>query len=260
MKSLSLRSKSLLYSVSVHLAVVVVVIALIYKSQEPSCACGSTMTLTKLNLASIPQERMIEKPDDLSQEKKTVSKPQKKVQKAVTKRIEPQEPALKQVEVKDVQKKVLVEKKPEEVIPQSEEPEKPEQEIAEEELEQKVKETMVAEAEAQENTSAAVSEQELRIACEKQYIQDNIALINALIKQNLYYPRIAKKRGMQGKAMVAFTLNTEGEVIDIKALGGIASILSKAAIKTIHKAAQSFPHPKVDLSLQIPIVYKLAQR
>lgn len=256
MNSLSLRSKSLLYSVSVHLAIAFVVVALMYKAQESSCACGSTMTMTKINLASLPLEQIPEQFDDVSQEKKTVSKPQKKLEKEIKKVVKPKEPALKQVELKDIQKAPVVAKKVEEL----EKPEEPKQETAKETVEKKVKETMVARTNAQKNASAVASENDLKIACEKQYVQDNIALINALIKQNLYYPRIAKKRGMQGKAMVAFTLNTEGEIIDIKALGGIASILSKAAVKTIQKAAESFPHPKVDLSLQIPIVYKLAQR
>lgn len=256
MNSLSLRSKSLLYSISVHLAIAFVVIALLYKSQESSCACGSTMTVTKLNLASLPLEQILEQFDEVSQEEKKVSKPKKTVQKEIKKPVRPQKPALKQVELKNIQQAPLVAKKSEELQKQD----KPEQETAKETVEKKVKETMIAQTSAQQNASAAVSENDLKIACEKQYVQDNIALINALIKENLYYPRIAKKRGMQGKAMVAFTLSTEGEIVEIKALGGIASILSKAAIKTIQKAAESFPHPKVDLSLQIPIVYKLAQR
>ncbi len=254
-----MRSKSLLYSLGVHCAIFIVAAVLIYKSQAPSCTCGSTMQMTKLNLASLPLEEMVKALDDTTQEKKVVAQPKTKPHKELKKFIEPEKPATKQVELKDVEPTPLLAKKTERVE-DIKEVKNSEEVLDEQNVEKKVKETIVAQTNAQEVASAPVSEYDLKIACEKQYVQDNLALINALIRQNLYYPRIAKKRGMQGKAMVAFTLNTKGEVIDVKTLGEIASILSKAAVKTIRKAAASFPHPKVDLSLQIPIVYKLAQR
>ncbi len=190
MNSLSLRSKSLLYSIGVHCAIFLVAAVLIYKSQAPTCACGSTMQMTKLNLASLPLEEMVKALDDVTQEKKSVTQPKKKPQKEVKRIIEPQKPAVKQVALKDVEPTPLLIKKPE-PVEETQETAKPEEVLAEENVEKKVKETMVAQTSAQENASAPLSENDLRIACEKQYIQDNLALINALIKQNLYYRRIA---------------------------------------------------------------------
>ncbi len=256
MNSLSLRSKSLLFSIGMHLLVVFAAIILIYEFKEPTCACGSAMKMTKLNLSSLAPEQVVEQPDKLLQEKKRVSKPHEKVEKEVNKRVVTNTPVLKQVELKEVKKTPFLATKEEE----TEKPQKVEEELAKEAVEQRLTKSVVAQTDAQMNASSVQNQDDLRIACEKQYMHDNIALINALIKENLYYPRIAKKRGIQGKTMVAFTLNTKGEISEIKALGDIASILSKAAIKTIQKAAASFPHPKVELSLQIPIVYKLAQR
>lgn len=257
MNSLSLKSKSLLLSVGVHFSIAVIVIALIYTSQEPSsCACGSTMKMTKLNLASIPLEQIPEQFDKVNQEDKTVSKSVKKTQKEIVKIIKPMRPSLKQVELKAVKQKTLLAKKEKETPTH----EKPKTVVSKVSQVKKAKQTMVAQVNALQSATAVQSDNDLKIACEKQYMQDNIALINALIKQNLFYPRLAKKRGMQGKAMVSFVLNAHGEITQIKALGEIASILSRAAIKTVQKAAASFPHPKASLSLQIPIVYKLAQR
>ncbi len=257
MNSLSLKSKSLLYSVAVHLSIALIVGAAIYKSQETSvCACGSTMTMTKINLASIPLEQIPEQFDKVTQEEKTRSKQFEKVQKEIRETIQATKPAIKQVELKAVKKKTLLAKKEQE----TQKVEKPKTEVSKSNQVKKVKQTVVAQDNALQSATAVQSENDLKIACEKQYMQDNIALINALIKQNLFYPRLAKKRGMQGKAMVSFVLNTHGEITQIEALGEIASILSRAAIKTVQKAAASFPHPKASLSLQIPIVYKLAQR
>lgn len=97
----------------------------------------------------------------------------------------------------------------------------------------------------------------VNITPEEAYMDENLAIINALIKRNLSYPRIAKKRGLQGKTMVLFTLDKEGNIVEISASGEVASILKKSALKTVRKASDSFPHPSEVLTLQIPIVYKL---
>ncbi len=95
------------------------------------------------------------------------------------------------------------------------------------------------------------------VSYEAQYMEDNLALINALIKKHLQYPRLAKKRGLQGRTMIAFTLSEEGKVTAIEALGEVASILKRSAVQTIQEASRAFPHPKQTLALQIPIVYTL---
>lgn len=135
---------------------------------------------------------------------------------------------------------------------------KPE-EVAEAETEEiaEPKTAAVVKELTQETPTASAVASEPSPSYEARYMQDNIALINALIKQNLNYPRLAKKRGLQGKTLVSFTINTRGEVSDIKASGEAAAILKKSARKTIEKASVDFPHPETTLALQIPIVYKL---
>lgn len=133
------------------------------------------------------------------------------------------------------------------------------QEVAEAETDEAMepKAAAVVKEQTQETPAASAVASEPSPSYEARYMQDNIALINALIKQNLNYPRLAKKRGLQGKTLVSFTINTQGEVSDIKASGEAAAILKKSARKTIEKASADFPHPETTLALQIPIVYKL---
>ncbi|MBE0499382.1 MAG: energy transducer TonB [Campylobacterales bacterium] len=141
---------------------------------------------------------------------------------------------------------------------QQEEP----QEVAEAETDEAVeavesKAAAVVKEQTQETPAASAVASEPSPSYEARYMQDNVALINALIKQNLNYPRLAKKRGLQGKTIISFTINTQGEVSDIKASGEAAAILKKSARKTIEKASADFPHPETTLALQIPIVYTL---
>ena len=97
----------------------------------------------------------------------------------------------------------------------------------------------------------------VNVTAEEAYMDENLAIINALIRKNLSYPRVAKKRGLQGRALVFFTIDKNGDITEIRAFGEVASILKKSARKTVEKASSSFPHPAQVLSLQIPIVYKL---
>ncbi|MDF1880155.1 energy transducer TonB [Sulfurimonas sp. MAG313] len=97
----------------------------------------------------------------------------------------------------------------------------------------------------------------VKLSYEARYLEENLALINTLIKKNLNYPRLAKKRGLEGKVIVSFTLGLEGKVFGVQVQGNVSSILKKSAIKTVKRASASFPHPSQILALRIPIVYKL---
>lgn len=264
MSSPGLKSKSFAYSLSIHIVLGLVVLALFYKSHQTSHESSSLVHLQAIKFSAPTFEIITERAnDDTAQQAKTAKvkkvstvkekKPIKKIEK--TKQV-----PVKQIEVAQaeplVQKEKVLNTEQEEPV----ETKETEEVIEAEALVKKEKESVLAQEQSKEVASASTEQTEVKVACDKQYMQDNIALINALIKQNLYYPRIAKKRGMQGKAMVSFKLDTDGEILEIKALGSIASILSKAAIKTVQKASESFPHPKEVLALQIPIVYKLNQR
>ncbi len=223
------------------------------------------MNLQAIKLSAPTFEMITQRADDTTQQAKPL--PTKKVstvkEKKQIKRVETtKQIPLKKIEIAQV--KPLLAPKEEVIKTEQEEPvetEENKENIEAEALVTKERESVLAQEQSKEVASASTQKNTaVKLACDKQYIEDNIALINALIKQNLYYPRIAKKRGMQGKTMVSFTLDTDGKILEIKALGSIASILSKAAIKTIQKASASFPHPKQVLALQIPIVYKLNQR
>ncbi|MFC2073915.1 energy transducer TonB [Campylobacterota bacterium] len=240
-------------------------LALFYKSHQTSHESSSLVHLQAIKFSAPTFEIITEKAnDDATQQAKTSQlkkistvqekKPIKKIEK--TKQVPVKQIETAQVEPLPIQKEKILNTENEEPV----ETKETEEVIEAEALVKKEKESVLAQEHSKEVASASTEQTEVKVACDKQYLQDNIALINALIKQNLYYPRIAKKRGMQGKAMVSFTLDTDGEILEIKALGSLASILSKAAIKTVQKASVSFPHPKQVLALQIPIVYKLNQR
>lgn len=64
-----------------------------------------------------------------------------------------------------------------------------------------------------------------------------------------YYPRIARRRGMEGQPIVAFTLGRDGRLmkIDLAKTSGY-QLLDQAALEAVHEAA---PYPEIPASLEM---------
>ncbi len=259
MNSAGLKYKSFFYSVSIHMFLVLI-IAFVYIKQEKEHETYSLVNLNSMTICSpavqsAPDSSTLKvrhtktPPPEVAAEKKTVVKKVKKV-------VQAKKPIVKKTETVPLKTVAMLEEK---VMPQPVQEEDVQEEETVEAPEQKSAPPVMEEASVQEQSAQTVVSAEPELSYEAQYMEDHIALINALIKKNLSYPRLAQKRGLQGKTMVSFTLGIDGKISDIEALGFIASILKKSAIKTVQKASSSFPHPKETLALRIPIVYKLYQ-
>jgi len=293
MNGISVKYKSLFYSLSIHLLLALIFV-FIYMKHDKAHEVYSLVQLNSIHLCSPSAQAMPTpktKPHEVKNTKKTPAKPliqKREVVKSVSKP-RPVTAPVKTVETAEVSPLVREVKKPKKTtakaLVQKREAVKnipkpvtaPVKRVETAELNFLVQEKVVEErvkplekqaekgvmrantesSAKQEESPAVLVKAEPEVNYEVQYMEDNLALINALIKKNLSYPRLAKKRGLEGKAMVSFVLNEEGEVVKIEALGIVASILKKSAIKTVEKASSSFPHPKVALALRIPIVYKL---
>ena len=94
---------------------------------------------------------------------------------------------------------------------------------------------------------------------EQEYISEHIRKISQLLSENLYYPRSARKRNIQGAVIVKFTLSTSALAYNIEIVSSKNEILSRAAIKTIEDLSGSFPRPSEELVLHVPITYKLSK-
>lgn len=89
------------------------------------------------------------------------------------------------------------------------------------------------------------------------YIKNNLLVIKNLIEQNLYYPKSARRRGIQGDVIVKFQLSKDGKVSFISIISSKHKILSRSAIKTIKDISGKFPNSKEELIITLPIKYTL---
>lgn len=92
---------------------------------------------------------------------------------------------------------------------------------------------------------------------EADYLQEHLAKIVQLLKENLYYPRRARVMKEEGAVVVRFVLSIDATVGSIEVISSKSKILSRAAIKTIEDLSGKFPKPKQKLTLHVPIEYSL---
>ena len=92
---------------------------------------------------------------------------------------------------------------------------------------------------------------------EEVYVNTNINEIMSLLRKYLYYPRMARKRHIQGRVMVRFELLKNGDIRNIEVLSSQRETLAKAAVKTIERLKGKFPLPSKNLILHVPIMYQL---
>ena len=91
----------------------------------------------------------------------------------------------------------------------------------------------------------------------EKYLNNHLTEISQLLQSNLYYPRRARKRGIEGEVLVKFHLYKDASVGKIEVVSSKSEILSRSAIKTIQDLSGQFPNPSEELVLQIPIQYSL---
>lgn len=94
-------------------------------------------------------------------------------------------------------------------------------------------------------------------AAKAKYVKQHFAYIKERIEKEFVYPRIARRRGLEGKVIVSFVICEDGTVhgVKIKESSG-HKILDDNAIACVNKAAP-FPPPPTRAELVFPITYKL---
>lgn len=210
-----------------------------------------------LRLCKFEQPKEVVKPPKVQKQQKTTPlkeiTPPKKIEKP--KIIEKP----KKIEIpKEVEKPKKVERI-KEPVPEKE-IEKP-KEIVKEQKTPSVQKSVKAVEEFKETPiveeNAHVSEEVAKETLTKEYIAVNIQEIARLLRENLYYPRSARKRNITGRVDVRFTLDTDSKVSNIEVIESNSDILSRAAVKTIEYLSSKFPKPKEKITLTVPITYTL---
>jgi len=89
------------------------------------------------------------------------------------------------------------------------------------------------------------------------YMDEHLAIIAQLLESHLYYPRMARKRHIEGEVVASFRVDTDGTVHDVRIQKHARAILDRAAVRTITSLSGLMPHPQHALTLNVPIRFVL---
>jgi len=230
------HSKFLFLSLLVHAAIL---LAAIYSYK----AIATTIISSEHKNMPISLNCIIKKPKATSKEvkKKSIKKPIKKIvpKKVIKKKV---------VKEKIVSKKII----------------KPIMQAIPQKVTNKQKTELKEVATPKEVLTQAESLEEVQtkecsqhVVTQEVYINHNVDKISQLISDNLYYPRSARKRGIQGDVVIKFTLLKDATISSIEVVKSNHEILTRAARTTIKRLSGKFPKPSNDLVLTVPINYTL---
>lgn len=139
---------------------------------------------------------------------------------------------------------------------------------------EQVREETPAEPEKEENVS--VEDQEARetantatsvaatessstsgAGAKERYLKSHFLYIKEEIQKNLFYPRLARRRGWEGKVVLSFMVCKDGSVRKIKIVESSGyKLLDKSAVETVNRAAP-FPKPPIMAEIIIPISFEI---
>lgn len=68
---------------------------------------------------------------------------------------------------------------------------------------------------------------------------------------------MARKKGWEGRVVVAFVILPDGAVRDVRVVRGSGfSVLDRNAVEAV-RSASPFPHPPMEAEVLTPVIYKL---
>jgi protein TonB len=87
--------------------------------------------------------------------------------------------------------------------------------------------------------------------------KERIAIeVRELLVRNKYYPKSARRRGIEGVVKVEFLLTKDGKISSLKTFSK-HNILSESLKETISRISDQFPQPKSDVLIVVNIKYSL---
>lgn len=85
--------------------------------------------------------------------------------------------------------------------------------------------------------------------------------IQEFISANINYPKFAKEKGIHGRVIVSFKVDTTGNIIDTKLIKGVSQELDKEALRVVKLMSGWYPAIKdgkyVIIEYKLPIKYSL---
>jgi TonB family C-terminal domain len=93
---------------------------------------------------------------------------------------------------------------------------------------------------------------------EEIFLRERLSVISNIVQRHINYPPIARRMGWEGRVLVSFVLEPNGDIRDLKVLKSCGyEVLDKEALDAIRRSYRDFPKPPVSVVVKLPISFRL---
>ncbi len=106
--------------------------------------------------------------------------------------------------------------------------------------------------------TSSLTDESRRLALEESFLRERLSVISNIVQRHINYPPIARRMGWEGRVLVSFVLETNGDIRDLKVLKSSGyEVLDKEALDAIRRSYRDFPKPPVSVVVKLPINFRL---
>lgn len=106
--------------------------------------------------------------------------------------------------------------------------------------------------------TSSLTDESGRVALEESFLRERLSVISNIVQRHINYPPIARRMGWEGKVLVSFVLEPNGDIRDLKVLKSSGyEVLDKEALDSIRRSYKDFPKPPVSVVVKLPINFRL---
>jgi len=109
-----------------------------------------------------------------------------------------------------------------------------------------------------EAESSKLKDESGRVALEEGFLRERLSVISNIVQRHINYPPIARRMGWEGRVLIGFVLEPNGDIRDLKVLKSCGyEVLDKEALDAIRRSYKDFPKPPVSVVVKLPIAFRL---
>jgi protein TonB len=106
--------------------------------------------------------------------------------------------------------------------------------------------------------TSSLTDESRRVALEEGFLRERLSVISNIVQRHINYPPIARRMGWEGKVLVSFVLEPNGDIRDLKVIKSCGyEVLDKEALDAIRRSYRDFPKPPVSVVVKLPINFRL---
>jgi protein TonB len=106
--------------------------------------------------------------------------------------------------------------------------------------------------------TSSLTDESGRVALEDGFLRERLSVISNIVQRRINYPPIARRMGWEGRVLIGFVLEPNGDIRDLKVLKSCGyEVLDKEALDAIRRSYKDFPKPPVSVVIKLPINFRL---